>query len=144
MRPGVEVEERDREHDAGPRSRRARTGTGCFITRCAWRPQNPSADGGFDLEDRAATPPAGRAPRGSPAGRSTDEIAARNTTATPAYANERRYVTGKSSSAASEIITVPALNTTVRPAVCIVRPTATLVDAPVASSSRYRETTNRL
>ncbi len=74
----------------------------------------------------------------------TDAIAARNTTATPAYANERRYVTGNSSSASSEIITVAALNATVRPAVCIVRPTATFVDAPSASSSRYRDTMNRL
>ncbi len=44
----------------------------------------------------------------------------------------------------SEIATVPALNATVRPAVCIDRPTATADDTPRLSSSRYRETTKRL
>ncbi len=38
--------------------------------------------------------------------------------------------------------TVTALNTTVRPAVRIVRRSASAVSAPVASSSRKRETTN--
>ena len=118
-------------------------GTGCFITRAAWRPQTPSSDGGFCSKIRSDST---RGPSTARiAGRTiTAETAARKTTATPAYANDRRYVTGKRRSDASEIITVAALNTTVRPAVCIVRPTATLVEAPAASSSRYRDTTNRL
>jgi hypothetical protein len=64
------------------------------------------------------------------------ETAARITTATPAYANDRRYGTGKITSAESEIATVPALNATVRPAVCIDLPIATAGDTSRASSSR--------
>ncbi len=51
---------------------------------------------------------------------------------------------GNTSMAASEAATVAALNTTVRPAVLTVRTTAGPGSRPLRSSSRNRETTNRL
>ena len=71
------------------------------------------------------------------AGSTTIEASAENaTTAMPAYAKDCRYGTGNTSSADIEIITVIALNATVRPAVWSDRPMATAVPAPVSSSSR--------
>ena len=54
----------------------------------------------------------------------TAPSAARATTAMPAYPNDRRKASGKTSMAARETITVPALNKTVRPALSTVRWTA--------------------
>jgi hypothetical protein len=79
-----------------------------------------------------------RGPRAaSTAGRTTIEVtAASRTTAVPAKANDRMYGIGNSSRAARDTATVPALNATVRPAVCMVRDSATSMGAPWASSSR--------
>lgn len=65
-------------------------------------------------------------------------------TASPAYANERRKYSGKTSSAASASATVRPEYSTVRPAVRTVVVTAAAVSAPPASSSRNRLTMNRL
>ncbi len=120
-----------------------RYGHGCRITRTAWCCQNPppSSDATRRLNNR---PFSTRGPRiASTAGSTTTAAtAASPTTATPAYAKERRYANGKINSASNEIITVIALNTTVRPAVCMLRAIATRVDSPFTSSSRYRETMN--
>jgi hypothetical protein len=62
----------------------------------------------------------------------------------PAYANDRRNAIGNTSKAANDTATVMALNTTVRPAVRTVRPTASWGSKPARSSSRNRDTTNRL
>ncbi len=51
---------------------------------------------------------------------------------------------GNTSIAANAMATVVALKTTVRPAVRTVRTTASVVVWPPASSSRKRETMNRL
>jgi hypothetical protein len=65
-------------------------------------------------------------------------------TAMPAYAKDLKNVIGNTSIAARAMATVAALNTTVRPAVRTVRLTASEVLRPAASSSRKRDTTNRL
>lgn len=54
----------------------------------------------------------------------------------PAYAKDRRKYCGKSIMAASDTATVRAENSTVRPAVRSVVPTAVSGSAPVDSSSR--------
>ena len=99
-----------------------RYGHGCRITRSAWCCQNPppSSAATRRLNSR---PFSMRGPStASTAGSTTTAAtAASPTTATPAYANDRRYANGKINSASSEIITVIALNTTVRPAVCMLR-----------------------
>ena len=74
----------------------------------------------------------------------TDTAPASNDTPMPAYANDRRNASGKTSRAEREMATVTALNATVLPAVCTVRTTALCGSRPARSSSRYRETTNRL
>jgi hypothetical protein len=66
----------------------------------------------------------------------TERAAARSETAMPAYANERRNESGKSSNAPSATATVNALPSTVRPAVCTVRTTALSTSRPARSSSR--------
>ena len=62
----------------------------------------------------------------------------------PAYANDRRNASGNSHSAVSDTATVKALPATVRPAVATVRTTASWGSRPLCSSSRNRETMNRL
>ena len=109
-------------------------GSGRFMTRSAWPRQNfPALSLGLKIRPFSTRGPSTASTAGST---TIDTRAASPTTATPANANERRYGIGNSTSAASEIITVPALNATVRPAVCIVRPTATSCVAPRPSSSR--------
>ncbi len=114
-----------------------RYGHGCRITRSDWCFQKPppSSAGTLRLNSR---PFSMRGPRTARTAGSTTTAAtaARPTTATPAYANDRRYENGKINRASSEIITVIALKTTVRPAVCMLRAIATRVDSPFASSSR--------
>ena len=102
----------------------AAMGIGRRITNVAMRCQRPS--------------PTSRAGRCHNTSRSTREpsvakSAGRNrmaptkasaTTAIPAYANDRRKNSGKMSSAPKEMATVRALNSTVRPAVRMVRTTA--------------------
>ena len=64
--------------------------------------------------------------------------AANATVATPAYANDFRKCIGNSTITAIDSATVVAENTTVRPAVIIVRTSASSRLAPSASSSRNR------
>ena len=67
---------------------------------------------------------------------------ATSTAAMPPKPMERRKTCGNSSSDASATATVSPENATVRPAVAIVRTTASVGAAPGASSSRNRLTTN--
>ena len=64
--------------------------------------------------------------------------AAKPTVATPAYAKDFRKYMGNSSMTAIDSATVVAENSTVRPAVDIVRISARSRGEPSASSSRYR------
>ena len=81
----------------------------------------------------------------STAGRNTsDAVAASATTEIPAYANDRRNDSGNTSNAAREMTTVSALNSTVRPAVSTLRTSAASASLPRRSSSRNRDTTNKL
>ena len=64
------------------------------------------------------------------------------TTVMPANANERRKYIGNRASASIEHPTVNAENSTVRPAVAIVRISACSLSAPSARSSRKRLTIN--
>ena len=57
---------------------------------------------------------------------------------------EYRNLSGNTSSEASAPATVSELYSTVRPAVCSVRAIAARESRPTASSSRKRESTNRL
>ena len=63
--------------------------------------------------------------------------AANATTAIPAYANDFRKYIGNSTIATIDSATVIAENSTVRPAVAIVRINASSRCDPAASSSRY-------
>ena len=63
--------------------------------------------------------------------------AANATTAMPAYANDWRKYIGNSTIATIDSATVIAENSTVRPAVAMVRTSARSRSAPSASSSRY-------
>ena len=67
---------------------------------------------------------------------------ATSTAAMPPKPIERRKTCGNSSSDASETATVSPENSTVRPAVAIVRAIASGVERPAPSSSRNRLTTN--
>ena len=120
-------------------------GIGRRITSIATRCQIPSPTG-FGSRCRKTRKESTRCPStASSAGSTTTAPSAASTdTATPAYANERRNDSGKSHSARSETATVSALPATVRPAVDTVRTTASSVDSPFRSSSRNRETTNKL
>ena len=64
--------------------------------------------------------------------------AANATTAMPAYANDFRKYIGNSTIATIDSATVIAENSTVRPAVAIVRTSARSRSAPSANSSRNR------
>ncbi len=70
--------------------------------------------------------------------------AAESGTAMPASPIERRNVCGNTSREARAAATVSALNTTVRPAVRTVAPTASRDPRPRAISSRKRDTSSRL
>jgi hypothetical protein len=79
------------------------------------------------------------------AGRNTTvDVAATSATTSPPRPIETRNRCGNTVRHAIAATTVVALNSTVRPAVCIVMRTASGTSAPRPSSSRKRETQNRL
>ncbi len=117
-------------------------GPGRRMTTVARRCQNPVPSAlGFR---RHSTSESTRLPRTAMNAGSTTTAAsaASATTAMPAYANDRRKYSGNTSSAASETPTVSALNSTVRPAVSTDRTTASCIESPFRTSSRYLDTMN--
>ncbi len=112
---------------------------GCRITAWARRYQRPlSAGPGFTFPRRCPVSmnSAGR--------RTTVDAPAISATTSPPTPIEIRKRCGKTVRHAIAAATVTALKTTVRPAVRIVRRTASGTSAPRPSSSRKRDTHNRL
>ena len=117
--------------------------TGRRITFIARSCQNPSPTRGFFFLRKIGTESTFGPRVARIAGSvTTAPITAMATTEIPAYANDRRKMSGKIKRAASEAATVKPLNMTVRPAVMRLLTTASSELAPSFISSRNLETTN--
>ena len=115
------------------------------MTLCASRAQAPPSEPAVPRRQGSGIRNALiRCPRtASPAGSSDSEASiATNTAAMPPYPIERRKPCGNSSRLASASVTVMPETATVRPAVRIVRTTASRTSYPARSSSRNRLTMN--